>query len=170
MRAAHTLVLTMLLVACTSTTPSSEGVEPVAACGDANSTVSKYESFGPIAPPRITRRIEPRGRGVLANYPAVATMQAIVGADGVPTSICLASGDQLLGRAVAAAMKQWRFEPATLDGDPVPARISFTFANMRGIYDLTGGVCANNTPGCTGRVIPGITDVPRGNTPPASTN
>jgi TonB family protein len=35
----------------------------------------------------------------------------------------LIEGDPVLGRAFMEAVKQWRFEPTTLDGDPVEVEV-----------------------------------------------
>lgn len=49
-----------------------------------------------------------------------------VGADGVPTSVEVAerSGSRDLDRAALTAVRQWRFQPAQRDGQPVPGAVT----------------------------------------------
>ncbi|NCT72272.1 MAG: energy transducer TonB [Xanthomonadaceae bacterium] len=49
-----------------------------------------------------------------------------VGADGVPTSVDVAqrSGSRDLDRAAVNAVRQWRFQPAQRDGQPVPGAVT----------------------------------------------
>ncbi|MBA3930658.1 MAG: energy transducer TonB [Xanthomonas sp.] len=49
-----------------------------------------------------------------------------VGADGVPTSVEVAerSGSRDLDRAALAAVRQWRFQPAQRDGQPVAGAVT----------------------------------------------
>jgi len=49
-----------------------------------------------------------------------------VGADGVPTAVDVAqrSGSRDLDRAAVAAVRQWRFQPAQRNGQPVPGAVT----------------------------------------------
>ncbi len=49
-----------------------------------------------------------------------------VGVDGLPTSVEVAqrSGSRDLDRAALAAVRQWRFQPAQRDGQPVPGAVT----------------------------------------------
>jgi protein TonB len=49
-----------------------------------------------------------------------------VGADGIPTSVEVAerSGSRDLDRAALTAVRQWRFQPAQRDGQPVPGAVT----------------------------------------------
>jgi TonB family protein len=84
---------------------------------------------GDVQPPKVKRRVEPR-------YPddarrngvgGVVIMEAIIGADGHVKDVTLLKDQPWgLGRASLDAVKQWTFEPGTLNGEPIPV-----------IFDLT---------------------------------
>jgi len=83
-----------------------------------------------VVAPVVVRRVEPLvGRGVPS--PSTATVEAVIGTDGVPRGICVVSGDVAWGRALAEAVRQWQFRPGTLDGQPVEVLFSLT-ADYRG--------------------------------------
>lgn len=57
-----------------------------------------------------------------------ATIEVIVQPDGSVGEASLASADhEAFGEAALAAVKLWRFEPATLDGKPVQKRVTIPF-------------------------------------------
>jgi TonB family protein len=76
--------------------------------------VPQPETKKPPLFPEFARRARTEGHVVL---------QTLVGTDGVPRDICVVkgTGNGLLGFEYAAiqAMKNWRFEPAQRDGQPV---------------------------------------------------
>lgn len=93
----------------------------------------------PVAPTAPTAAMEattdpvPLGRPA-APYPADALrngesgtvlLRVTVGTDGVPYGIALArsSRSRSLDRAAMAAVRTWRFRPATSNGQPVPATV-----------------------------------------------
>jgi protein TonB len=53
-------------------------------------------------------------------------MSAVIGKDGVVKSVKVISGHALLRDAASNAVKQWRYKPATLDGQPVEATTQVT--------------------------------------------
>jgi len=61
----------------------------------------------------------------IKHFEGVSIVSMIVGVDGIPRDLCLkqSAGYGLDSQAAKAAW-QYRFEPATKDGDPVPARIA----------------------------------------------
>ena len=80
-----------------------------------------------LTPPRISKRVDPnyseaaRKAGVEGNV----ILKLVVDKDGSPRNICIERSlredlDQNSARAVA----QWRFDPATKDGEPVATWIS----------------------------------------------
>ena len=82
-------------------------------------------SHSPIVPP-----VPLSGRTPAPTYPARANrrgesgtvmVEAMIGADGVPTAVRVArrSGSSDLDRAAVEAVRRWRFQPATQDGRPV---------------------------------------------------
>jgi len=58
----------------------------------------------------------------------VVRLHVIIGKDGSPHDIKLISGDSLLVDAAIEAVRQWRYAPATLNGNPV--EIDFTIDVM----------------------------------------
>ena len=56
----------------------------------------------------------------------VVQLQVDVGPDGVPTSVSLirSSGSRELDRAASDAVRRWRFEPATENGQPTVGRVT----------------------------------------------
>jgi hypothetical protein len=78
-----------------------------------------------VVAPVVVRRVAPQADRSIPN-PATATIEAIIGEDGVPRHICVVSGDLAWGRALAAAVRQWKFRPGTLDGKPVKVLFSLT--------------------------------------------
>ncbi len=68
-------------------------------------------------------------------YPAVAKNQrihgdvridALIEADGHVSSMNMLAGPLLLQAAAAEALRQWKFQPATIDGKPVPMHYTVT--------------------------------------------
>jgi len=46
-------------------------------------------------------------------------LQAIIGKDGSITSVKALGGDSILARAATDAVKQWKYKPYYLNGEPV---------------------------------------------------
>jgi protein TonB len=68
-------------------------------------------------------------------YPAMAktehisgtvTIDALIDANGRVTTMKVLSGPTLLQEAAKDALKQWKYEPATLDGKTVPMHLTVT--------------------------------------------
>ncbi len=55
--------------------------------------------------------------------------------DGVPQAIRVLSGSPVLARSAVGAARQWRFEPATLDGEPVDFDYRLTVTFELGLAD-----------------------------------
>lgn len=103
--------------------------------GDGNSVIS-----APPQPPRMIRRSEGVQSGMLLHriepqYPAIARiarvsgsveLRAIIGRDGSVSSIEVLSGNPLLARAAAEAVRQWRYRPTILDGEAVEVETRIT--------------------------------------------
>jgi periplasmic protein TonB len=54
------------------------------------------------------------------------TIEATVGTDGTVTDAQVLKGVRELDAAAVAAVRQWRFEPMWLNGEPVPVIIVLT--------------------------------------------
>ena len=74
----------------------------------------------------LVHRVEPE-------YPEQARQQQIQGAvvletrinpDGIVGDLKVVSGHPLLADAAMAAVKQWRFQPAEIDGTPVATKVA----------------------------------------------
>jgi periplasmic protein TonB len=56
---------------------------------------------------------------------AAVHLEFLVNVDGKPSEFSIKSTtDDVLARAVLAAVKQWRFQPAELDGKPVARKVA----------------------------------------------
>jgi protein TonB len=82
----------------------------------------------PVVEAQLISRIEPR-------YPALALqtrlqgavrLQAIISRDGRITSLEVLSGHPLLVQAALDAVRQWRYRPTLLHGEPVEVETSIT--------------------------------------------
>lgn len=96
---------------------ASPGCAPPEACAGARLTPS------PVLPPRVLRQTRPE-------YPTGAryfgvkghlVVQVLIGKDGVPREprVLEALTAPTLGYAALEALREWRFAPARLDGEPV---------------------------------------------------
>ena len=79
-------------------------------------------------PAELTRRFNPA-------YPLLARQQrlqgsvqvnATIGKDGVPRGLKAVSGDPRFIDAAIDAIRQWRYKPAMLDGQPVESQLIIT--------------------------------------------
>ena len=55
-------------------------------------------------------------------------VSATVGKDGVPHNLKPLSGDQRLVSAALLAIGQWRYKPATLNGEAIESEVIVTIA------------------------------------------
>jgi protein TonB len=91
-------------------------------------------AFGPrisegVVAPNLIHKVDP-------NYPFLArsqrlsgkvTLAATIGVDGSVQGVKVVSGPPLLAGAATAALRQWRYRPATLNGSPVQVEKEITF-------------------------------------------
>jgi protein TonB len=56
-------------------------------------------------------------------------LEAVITDDGAVEKVNIKSGNPMLTKPAAEALKKWKFRPFTADGKPVPvlAEMSFTF-------------------------------------------
>jgi hypothetical protein len=81
---------------------------------------------GEIKAPRVIHRVEPRIPQHLFGSSHMAVVEALIGTDGRVKATCRVSGHPEWGAVVAEALRQWVFEPATRDGQPVEVRFGLT--------------------------------------------
>lgn len=83
---------------------------------------------GDVRPAKLLSSVSPA-------YPAMAKTQHVVGdvkidalidASGRVTTMKVLAGPALLQRAAMDALRQWKYQPATLDGKPVPMHLTVT--------------------------------------------
>ncbi len=82
-----------------------------------------------VAAPRAVKRARIDLASIARPYPTrLVVLEVGVAADGSVVSVCVARGSRHdLDAAAAAAVWRWRFEPAKLDGRPMPAVIYLAF-------------------------------------------
>lgn len=85
-------------------------------------------SGGKLVQPRLIHTVPP-------TYPAIANanrvegevkIQALIDESGKVTSAKVISGPSLLRNAAVAAVRQWKYSPATLDGKAIPMQYVVT--------------------------------------------
>jgi protein TonB len=83
---------------------------------------------GDVKSAKLTSKVD-------AIYPAMAKNQhisgdvrvdALIDANGRVTTMKVISGPTLLHQAAMDALRQWKYQPATLDGKPVPMHLTVT--------------------------------------------
>lgn len=109
--------------------------------GDANALGADLASNKPPAPPAAPVAVGGEVRQarlvstVPPEYPSLAraqhvsggvTIDALIDANGRVTKMKVLSGPTLLEQAAMDALRQWKYEPATLDGKAVPMHVTVT--------------------------------------------
>jgi len=77
-----------------------------------------------VTPPRLLRRVTPvYPQGARRQHiEGIVKLRATIGEDGSVRDIQALSGDSLLVESAVAAVKEWRYQPALLAGQPVAVR------------------------------------------------
>jgi TonB family protein len=108
-------------------TPSSDGLTGIAG-SHTNGPVAPLPVGGDVKPAHLLKSKPPV-------YPATArsqrvsgdvTIDALIDASGVVTTAKVISGPAMLHQAAVAAVKQWQYEPAQLDGKPTAMHLTVT--------------------------------------------
>lgn len=84
-----------------------------------------------MTPPRAVYRVEPHypGEARVARVAGVVILETVIDENGTVGDVrVLKPLPYGLDRAAMEAVKQWRFEPATLEGKPVPVLFNITFS------------------------------------------
>src|SRR5262249_35379931 len=103
--------------------------------GGAAPTGGVYRPGAGVSMPRLLRQVQPSYTDAArrAKIAGTVLIEAVIGTDGVPRSLRIIRtlDDQFgLDQEALKAAAQWRFEPGTRDGQPVPVIVSMemTFA------------------------------------------
>ena len=77
---------------------------------------------GELQAPALINRVEPDypGVAVAAKVSGTVILEATVNEAGVVTDVKVLRSIILLDQAAIKAVKQWRYQPLTLNGQPVP--------------------------------------------------
>jgi TonB family protein len=103
----------------------------------ANFADTTKQPAAPAAPVAVGGDVKPARMisSVAPIYPALAKSQhvagsvhvdALVDANGRVTTMKVVSGPSMLHQAAMDALRQWKYQPATLDGRPVPMHLTVT--------------------------------------------
>jgi protein TonB len=81
---------------------------------------------------RVTPEYPPIAR--IAGVQGLVVLHALIGKDGTVQNLQVVSGNPLLTTAALDAVKQWRFKPYMLNGEPtnVESQITVSFNLNRG--------------------------------------
>jgi hypothetical protein len=126
MRVWPALILALLYTACAATSPDLPVTAPGCAALAEPTAVNVETARGNAVAPKFVRRVDPRAPSSLFGRSAEATVEAIIGEDGQVRNVCIASGNQVWGNAIATALRRSTFTPGTLDGRPVAVQLSLT--------------------------------------------
>ena len=87
-------------------------------------TTMKVATSKEVTPPRLLRRVTPvYPQGARRQHiEGIVKLRATFGEDGSVRDIQALSGDSLLVESAVAAVKEWRYQPALLAGQPVAVR------------------------------------------------
>jgi protein TonB len=76
----------------------------------------------------ITKRVQPvyPQQALQMRLQGAVQMEAAIGKDGSITSVKVLKGDSILARSAVAAVKQWKYKPYFLNGEPVAVETEVT--------------------------------------------
>ena len=123
--------------------PQAPGVLGLAGTGD-QTAISGIVASTPVAVPKpvaqtvkvsqgvsqglITKRVQPvyPQQALQMRLQGAVQLEAAIGKDGSITSVKVLKGDSILARAAVAAVKQWKYKPYFLNGEPVAVQTEVT--------------------------------------------
>jgi protein TonB len=81
-----------------------------------------------VVPAQLVSRVDPTYPPVARQFHAEGNVvvNATVGADGRVKEAKAVSGNPMLREAAASAVRQWRYKPAILNGQPVESSVQVT--------------------------------------------
>jgi TonB family protein len=83
---------------------------------------------GDVKPARLISSVPPVVSSVARSQHASGDVKidALIDANGRVTSMKIISGPAILRQSAMDALRQWKYQPATLDGNPVPMHLTVT--------------------------------------------
>jgi TonB family protein len=117
------LPIVVLFAACASQPgqPASAQLDP---CDSALPQVGLVQGAGDVKAPKVIRKVDPQVPNFYGTQ--IVEVETIIDETGRVTGVCDVKGEPGLVTAVLSAVRQWSFEPATLDGKPVKVRFRIT--------------------------------------------
>jgi protein TonB len=90
--------------------------------------VSVFRTGGQVQPPKLIRRVDPVYPVMArqARVQGVVVMEAYISTDGSVDRLRVISGHPLLNQAALDAVKQWKYNPTLLNGEPVEVIMAIT--------------------------------------------
>lgn len=76
----------------------------------------------------VIKRVTPKypASALAVHTQGAVLIEATINKEGAVTNVKLLSGDPILARAALEAVRQWRYKPYYLDGDPVEIQTQIT--------------------------------------------
>jgi len=83
---------------------------------------------GAIVAPKLVHRVAPEypPLAALTRVQGTIILEAMVGEDGRVQTVTLLRGQPILQEAAIEAVKQWRYQPLLLNGEPTPFVLTVT--------------------------------------------
>lgn len=90
-------------------------------------------SSGRVKPATVIKKTDPvyPPEAMQEGTEAVVILEALVAEDGTVTGVRIVKGHQLFDEAAMNAVREWRYSPALLNGQPYPCRVTVTFVFKR---------------------------------------
>jgi periplasmic protein TonB len=129
------VIRTILLAGSTTTEVTPPGPPPPPPPPVAK-TVTPVRVGGDIREPKVIQIVPPAypKLAIKARVHGTVILEAILTAEGTVAEIQVISGNPLLTQAAVDCVKQWRYEPTYLNGEPVPviltARVHFELEHL----------------------------------------
>jgi protein TonB len=101
-------------------------VHPVEPPKPVTATIPRFVRGGNVREPRLIHRVEPRypPLAIAAHLQGVVQLGGVIAVDGHIAELSVESGNPLLVPAALEAVRQWRYEPTLLNGEPIEVATS----------------------------------------------
>jgi len=97
------------------------GFTPRSFDSQANAQPALDSSISGYTPAIVVERVQPRYSALASarHLQGTVRIRAVIGTDGFPRGLARVSGDPTLAQIAMDAISLWRYQPATVDGEPV---------------------------------------------------